>query len=400
MRDGWRETTLGVFLTEIARPVEVADLEEVRYAGVRWYTEGVYAREPVPASEVKTRALTLLREGDVTYNRMWATKASFGVAGADVDGCHVTNDFPIFEIDTSQTSGAFVELLFESPGFQPEAAARATGTTERRRLKQRDFLDIPVTLPPVWEQRRIVDLIAAVDDAVEAAEGEGSSATAAKMSIADGVVGDATPLGDVLSDIVAGASPAALPRPPRHDEVGVLKVSAIGDDRFHEEESKALAGSVQMPDRAHVQAGDLLMTRASGAIDRVGVTCVVESTVGNLFLSDKTFRLVPDRRKTTGDWLNTMLRTRGARAQIAALATGSDMRNLAQARVRMISLPMPDVTTQERQAAAFAGLSRVADAARETAHALRTLRSNLLTVLLSGEHEIPASYDALLEEAL
>ena len=119
MRDGWRETTLGVFLTEIARPVEVADLEEVRYAGVRWYTEGVYAREPVPASEVKTRALTLLREGDVTYNRMWATKASFGVAGADVDGCHVTNDFPIFEIDTSQTSGAFVELLFESPGFQP-----------------------------------------------------------------------------------------------------------------------------------------------------------------------------------------------------------------------------------------------------------------------------------------
>lgn len=30
---------------------------------------------------------------------------------------------------------------------------------------------------------------------------------------------------------------------------------------------------------------------------------------------------------------------------------------------------------------------------------LRTLRSNLLTVLLSGEHEIPESYDELMVEA-
>ena len=37
------------------------------------------------------------------------------------------------------------------------------------------------------------------------------------------------------------------------------------------------------------------------------------------------------------------------------------------------------------------------DAARETSESLLTLRSNLLTVLLSGEHEIPSSYDALLK---
>lgn len=43
-------------------------------------------------------------------------------------------------------------------------------------------------------------------------------------------------------------------------------------------------------------------------------------------------------------------------------------------------------------------MAALIDAARATAEALRTLRSNLLTVLLSGEHEIPASYDALLGE--
>src|SRR5690606_19048831 len=107
-----------------------------------------------------------LRTGDVTYNRMWATKASFGLAHEDVDGCHVTNDFPIFEVDTAETSGEYIELVFQTSAFQNEAATRATGTTERRRLKQRDFLNIPVALPPLDEQRRIVDLIAAVDDAI------------------------------------------------------------------------------------------------------------------------------------------------------------------------------------------------------------------------------------------
>ena len=34
--------------------------------------------------------------------------------------------------------------------------------------------------------------------------------------------------------------------------------------------------------------------------------------------------------------------------------------------------------------------------AQATAAAFRTIRSNLLTVLLSGEHEIPATYDQLL----
>lgn len=398
MRDGWRHTTLGTFLTEIARPVAVDTLEEVRYAGVRWYTAGVYARETVPASEVKTKTLSQLRQGDVTYNRMWATKASFGVAGEDVDGCHVTNDFPIFAVDYTQANAVFVSLLFETPGFQAEAASRATGTTERRRLKQRDFLEIPITLPPLDEQRRIVDLITAVDDAVDAAEAEAAASITTRMSIANGVEGDATLLGDVLTEIVAGASPSALARPPRADEFGVLKVSAIGDDGFHEEESKTLDSSRQMPERARVQNGDLLMTRASGGIDRVGVTCVVATTAGNLFLSDKTFRLVPDRSRTTGEWLNTMLRTNAARAQIEALATGSDMRNLAQTRVRMISLPLPDLQTQHRQAGAFAELSRAAEAARGTADALRTLRADLLTALLSGGHEIPSSYDALLGE--
>lgn len=396
MREGWQCVTLGDALREIHRPVLVANLDEVHYAGVRWYAEGVYVREAVPASNVKAKSLTELRSGDVTYNRMWATKASFGVAHDDVDGCLVTNDFPIFSVNPATTLVRFVELLFQTSGFQAEAAARAIGTTERRRLKQRDFLMIPVTLPSIATQRRIVDLIAAIDDAIASADAEAKASAEAEMAIAQAVQGVPTELRLLLSRIEAGSSPRALDRPPLGGERGVLKVSAIGYSGFKPSESKALPDSTTMPERALVRSGDLLMTRASGTVDRVGITCLVSASTDNLYLSDKTLRLVPDTSRTSADWLNTMLRTDSARRQIAALATGSDMRNLSQEKARQISLPTPRPDVQIKQAAAFSQFHAAADAARATAEALLALRSNLLTVLLSGEHEIPSSYDQFL----
>jgi len=69
-------------------------------------------------------------------------------------------------------------------------------------------------------------------------------------------------------------------------------------------------------------------------------------------------------------------------------------------RTELMSIEVPDIEPDE-QASIAADLDSMRDAAgaaRATAESLRTLRSNLLTVLLSGEHEIPASYDALLGE--
>lgn len=47
--------------------------------------------------------------------------------------------------------------------------------------------------------------------------------------------------------------------------------------------------------------------------------------------------------------------------------------------------------------APLAGLAQVIRANEHAVGVLRELRSNLLTALLSGEHEIPESYDELLE---
>ena len=73
------------------------------------------------------------------------------------------------------------------------------------------------------------------------------------------------------------------------------------------------------------------------------------------------------------------------------------MRNLKKESVAGVIVNVPSLTEQRDIVERAWALRDAVDAARATADALRALRSNLVTVLLSGEHEIPASYDALLE---
>lgn len=153
MREGWTTRPLGDVLRQLWRPVSVADIEVVPFAGVRWYAEGVYHRDDQPAVAVKTKMLNRIEKGDVVYNRMWATKASFGVVGDDAHGCLVTNDFPIFEATEAILAG-FVALLFQWKPFQAAAAGAATGTTERRRLNEKEFVRLRMPIPPIPEQRR------------------------------------------------------------------------------------------------------------------------------------------------------------------------------------------------------------------------------------------------------
>ncbi len=193
MRNGWMLRPIGEVLRQVQRPVSVASVTVVPFAGVRWHAEGVYHRDDVPAADVKTKTLNRIEAGDVVYNRMWATKANFGVVREDAAGCLVTSDFPVF----TATPEVLVDFLVLS-GWQPfqvAAASAATGTNERRRLSEREFVKLQLPLPPLAEQRRIVDLIGSLDDTI-AADKSASSRSAYNATLAAMV---ATPGGDPLS---------------------------------------------------------------------------------------------------------------------------------------------------------------------------------------------------------
>jgi len=82
-----------------------------------------------------------------------------GVVPPELDGAVVTNDFPTFNANRSRILPAFLGWLCKTRAFVDSCRIASEGTTNRVRLKERKFLELPIPLPPLEEQQRIVDRI-------------------------------------------------------------------------------------------------------------------------------------------------------------------------------------------------------------------------------------------------
>ena len=193
-------------------------------------------------------------------------------------------------------------------------------------------------------------------------------------------------LGEILLTIEGGRSPLAEDRPPGEGERAVLKVSAVRPDRFVPKESKTLAEETEMPERARVRRGDVLITRANTAA-LVGAVCQVGADHTQLFLSDKTLRLTLDGERVDDRYLIHALTTRAARQQIARLATGTSasMKNISQQKLKLVELPLSGLDQQRFAVATLDAVSAVMREHANTLAAVESLRSQVTDAVLRQE---------------
>ena len=145
-----------------------------------------------------------------------------------------------------------------------------------------------------------------------------------------------------------GASFKCIERSPIGNETGVLKVSAVTWGVFNELESKTCMDPDRIEESYLVQEGDFLFSRAN-TIDLVGACVIVEYVSKQLMLSDKTLRFRISSL-VSKEWLLICLRSKWGRLEIERLATGNQesMRNIGQARIRKIRIPLPPLGEQIR----------------------------------------------------
>lgn len=152
------------------RPVNVDDNTPYQLLGVKWYGEGPFFRETVLGKDSSATQLFRVCEGDIIFNRLFAWKGSFGVVPKELDGCYVSNEFPVFTIrDKSKTSAEFVKYYLRCPTIWSIAERLSTGTssTSRNRFSVEDFLAVPFPKLTLIEQAKFVEAISAVGELQE-----------------------------------------------------------------------------------------------------------------------------------------------------------------------------------------------------------------------------------------
>ena len=190
--------------------------------------------------------------------------------------------------------------------------------------------------------------------------------------------------GNLLARIEQGWSPDCESVPPEVNEWGVLKTSAVVWDGFEPRESKRLPGHLWPRTEYKVSKGDVLMTRA-GPNSRVGVVALVNTSEGNLMISDKIYRCVPNDR-VEPEFLVLALTSEGTQHVLEGYKTGlaESQTNISQAIVRKLWIPLPKTDERTLICELAATVSKQLRATNTHLAKLRQQKQGLMQDLLTG----------------
>lgn len=404
MRDGWRRLPLGDVAKLDVERVLVAEGRRYRAAGVLNEGKGLFVRETLSSTDTNYSHLHRLRAGQLVMRKLTAFEGSIGIVPAELADHFVSPEFPTFTLEKSELLPEYMSLICKQPSFWHEMWLRSTGTVQRRkRVNPEALLSIEIDLPPLREQRRIVDLVVSVDSYVTAARAEAAAASRCHSAIRDDALQlpevDTAPLAQVTTKIGSGATPRGGEASYRSDGVALIRSQNVHDGRFlwdglariSDEQAAALDG-------VSVEAGDVLINITGASVNRV---CVVPEHVLPARVNQHVAILRADPVRLLPEFLATVLRRRDLKLELDQLAkSGTTRQALTKQQLGRFEIPVPSLTAQAEWCALDSCANDVATRATEVAQSAAKVRADLVPDLLSGSHEIPEAYDALLGEAV
>lgn len=394
MRDGWRTAKLGdLFEPSNARlgahSTEPPVFSVSKYDGV--IPAGDFFGKRVASADLST--YKLLPEQAWVYSTIHIDEGSIARNNLDVDGV-VSPMYTVMNWTSPLDDPRYVEHLLRSREMLATYADNAQGSINRRRsLAWKSFSQIEVSLPPLSAQRRVVDLIAAVDAAIEATEAAASSSDLARRAAIDSLLeansSDAQTTLGALGTFERGK------RFTKNDYVAE-GLGCIHYGQIYTDYGAVATETVSFLDPSFRQKarlarpGDLVIAGTGENVEDIG-KAVAWLGDDDVAVHDDAFifRHSLDPVYAAALFASTTFRIQRAPSdsKVARLSAGA---------LASVSVPVLSSDAQQLVGAVMSALDDQAIATRATVEAIRALRSNLLTVLLSGEHDIPEKYDQFL----
>lgn len=264
-------------------------------------------------------------------------------------------------------------------------------------LAKRDLLSIEMPVPPLVEQKRIVEkieeLFSELDSGVETLKMIKSKVDRYKYSVIDSVLPSENQksIADCIKEMGQGWSPKCeRVNVVDDDNWAVIKTTAVQPCKFLFDENKALPSSLAPRERHEIMAGDILITRA-GPKSRCGVCCMVRKTKRRLLNCDKVYRLRLHEDIVLPQYLEYVLNSPAFIQEINLCKTGGNDSglNLTQDRFLSIRIPVPSIKKQEEIVSEIESRRSVCDSIEKTVDAALqqadALRQSILKKAFEGK---------------
>ncbi|WP_307802054.1 restriction endonuclease subunit S [Actinomadura violacea] len=360
--------------------------------GVRWYGQGAFHRETVTRESSKATTVYRVTAGQFIYNRLFAGKGSFGLVLPEFAGAFVSNEFPLFDTKSRRLSVDYLNLYFQQGRVWDYVEAASTGTTaSRNRWKESQFLAHHIPLPPLPTQKRIVEVIGAVDDHIAAlgAEVEALSAVLRRRR-ADLITDDS---GEVVRAEHAFHFSTGVRRTPDRADgpymtpylrsanvgYGTLDLSDVLEMNYDPAERKKFC----------LQYGDVVVSEGSASANAVGMPAMWRDELPGPVCTQMTLLRLRAREgicipEFVFHWSMWAYES-GAFLDVAG---GTNIKHISAKRAKGMAVRLPPLTRQREIAVELDAMGSVLEAARAERARLREVRTGLLAGLLNRSIDI------------
>lgn len=373
MRDGWIKTPIGdvaqvlsgfAFKSELFNESEGMPLIRIRDLPKRNQTEALYSGSYEDRYVVRQGDFLIGMDGEF-HCYEWGGEDAL----LNQRVCRI-QDFKINLVEPRFIYFAVNQYL--------EKIEQDTGYTTVKHISSKQILAINIPLPPIPEQKRIVDLISSVDSYIEALQQQLESAKRSRNA--------------VLHELLTAGG----------DDWVEHKLI----DMFEIYQPQTIAKSLMSED------GEFIVFGANGPIGRYhefnheepevvvtcrGATCgTINMTPHKTWITGNAMVVSPKTSEVLKEFLYWAL---VAGVDIQSVVSGSAQPQITREGLAPVKIKIPPVSQQNEIVDLISGFELNISQLEESINKSKTLRSGLLSDLLSGEHEIPASYDKVMGAA-
>jgi len=307
-------------------------------------------------SESKTKTgMILAHPGDLLISGINAAKGAIALYGAEnIEPIAATIHYSAYTPKPEYADLKYLWWFFRSHNFQEILNQHVPGGIKTE-LKAKRLLPIPIPLPPLAEQRRIVARIEVLAAQINEAKGLRKQA-ADDCSIIIKKVFDKRlkdpnllklPLRNLLSEpLMNGLS---VPASQLGSGVCFAKVGIVNTGVFNPSEVKFVNIELEQNSPYWLQNGDILVSRGNSA-ELVGRAAVYEGNPAQCAMPDLLIRVRIDSDKADAHFVSAFFHSTKAREYIAAQISGtsSTMPKISQSKLEALPILVPSLSEQRR----------------------------------------------------
>lgn len=381
----------GEILEEVSIPIEMDDNKIYNLASIKRRNGGFFEREKKKGKEILTKTLSKLIPGSFVISKMQVVHGACAMAPNEINDQYISASYASFlPRDPLIIDIKYLEAYSHTRQSYDSFFRSSHGVhIEKMTFKVDHWLREEIELPPLSEQKKIVEIFSKIDDHIKS-----------KLKIIDKLCylkkarinefmffnkHKSLPLGQIAK-CQGGFAFKSLDAQTKG--LKWLKIANVSLGKINWEEKSFLPDNFKEKFSDFLlQKGDIVLAMTRPVIRNQLKVAMISKSDDESLLNQRVARLVP-KAKVFSEYLFIALQFPGFARQIEEAIAGSDPPNISSSQIESLILPLPDFKEQQQIASIIRSIQILIDHESQSLKKIQLLKKSIFQDLLSGKKRV------------